>query len=46
MQQDIGAYLTAGSASATDSVIQAMRLKMATAVDARIVSNVVKVVEI
>ena len=35
-----------GSASATDSATQPMRLKMAAAVDARIISEVVKVVEI
>ena len=46
MQQDRGAYLITGSGSATDSVTQAMRLKMATIVDVRIVSGVVKVVEI
>ena len=46
MQQDRGAYLIAGSGSATDSVTQARTLKMATTVDARIVSGVVKVVEI
>jgi hypothetical protein len=46
MQQDRGAYLIAGSASVTDSATQPMRLKMATAVDARIISDIVKVVEI
>ena len=46
MQQDRWAYLIAGSGSATDSVTQARALKMATTVDARIVSGVVKVVEI
>ena len=35
-----------GSGSATDSATPAMRLKMATAADARIISDVVKVVEI
>ena len=39
MQQDRGAYLIAGSGSATDSAAQAMRLKMITAVDARIISD-------
>ena len=47
MQQDRGAYLIAGSGSATDSgATQANRLKMATTVDAIIISDVVKVVEI
>jgi hypothetical protein len=40
------AYLIAGSGSATDGATLAARHKMATAVDARIVSDVVKVVEI
>ena len=42
---EIEAYLEAGSGSATDSATQAMRLKMVTAVKARIISDVVKVVE-
>ena len=46
MQQDRGAYLIAGSGSATDSAAQARRLKMVTIVDARMTSDVVKVVEI
>jgi hypothetical protein len=46
MQQDRGAYLIAWSGNATDSAAQAMRLKMATTVDARIISDVVKLVEI
>jgi hypothetical protein len=46
MQQDKGAYLIAGSGSATDSATQPRRLKMATTVDVRIISDVVKVVEI
>ena len=48
MQQDREAYwkLEAGSGSATDSATSAARHKMATTVEARIVSNVVKVVEI
>ena len=46
MQQDREAYLIAGSGSATASATPAMRLKMATAVDARIISDVVKVLEI
>ena len=37
---------SAGSGSATDSVTSATRHKMAIAVEARIISNVVKVVEI
>jgi hypothetical protein len=45
-QQDREAYLKAGSGSATDSATQAVRLKIATAVEARIISSVVKVVEI
>ena len=46
MQQDRGAYLIAGSGSATDSATQLIRIKMEAAVDARIISDVVKVVEI
>ena len=48
MQQDREAYLklSAGSGSATDSATSAARNKMATTVEARIISNVVKVVEI
>jgi hypothetical protein len=46
MQQDREAYLKAGSGSATDSATPAARLKMATAVEARIFSSVAKVVEI
>ena len=47
MQQDRETYLKAGSGSATDIATQAVRLKiMATAVEARIISDVVKVVEI
>jgi hypothetical protein len=46
MQQDNGAYLIAGSGSATDSATQPRRLKMATTVDVRIISDVVKLVEI
>jgi hypothetical protein len=45
MQQDREAYLEAGSGSATDSANSAARHKMATTVEARIVSIVVKVVE-
>jgi hypothetical protein len=40
------AYFIAGSGSATDGAKPAARLKMATAVDARIISDVVKVVGI
>ena len=36
----------AGSGSAIDSATQARRLKMATTVDARIISEIVKAVEI
>jgi hypothetical protein len=48
MQQDRKAYskLLPGSGSATDSATTAARHKMATAVEARIISNVVKAVEI
>jgi hypothetical protein len=46
MQQDRRAYLIAGSGSATDSTTPAMRIKMATAVNARIILDVAKVVEI
>ena len=47
MQQDAGAYLIGGGGSATENATQAMRLKMATTVDARMVSDaVIKVVEI
>ena len=42
MQQIIEVYLEAGSGSATDSATQAMRLKMAATVEARIISNVVE----
>ena len=45
-KQDRGAYWIAGNGSATDSATAAMRLKIATAIDGRIVSDVVKVVEI
>ena len=45
-QQDRVAYWIAESGSATDSVTQAMTLKMATTVDARIISDLVKRVEI
>ena len=44
MQQDREAYLKAGSGSATDSATQAVRLEMATTVEARMVSDVVEVV--
>ena len=40
------AYLIAESGSATDSVTQAMTHKMATTVDARIIADLVKVVEV
>jgi hypothetical protein len=48
MQQDREAYsnFLAGNGSATDSATSAARHKMATAVEAHISSNVVKVVEI
>ena len=46
MQQDREAYMEAGSGSATDNATSAARHKMATTVEARIISNVVKVVEI
>jgi hypothetical protein len=46
MQQDRGVYLIAGSGSATDIATQAMRLKTTATVDARIISDVIKVVEI
>ena len=46
MQQDREVYLIAGSGDATDSATPAMRLSIATAVDARIISDVDKVVEI
>ena len=48
IQQDREAYskLSAGSGSATDSATSAARNKMATAVEARIISNLVKFVEI
>ena len=39
------AYFIAGNGSATDGATPAARLKMATAVEARIISNVVKVIE-
>ena len=42
MQQDREAYLEAGSGSATDSATSEARHKMVTTVEARIVSNVVK----
>ena len=45
MQQDREAYMEAGSGSATDSATSAARHKMATTVEARIISNVVEVVE-
>ena len=47
MQQDKEAclYLEAGSGSATDSATSAARHKMAATVEARIILNVVKVVE-
>ena len=45
MQQDREAYLKTGSGSATDSATSAARHKMATAVEARIISDVVKAVE-
>ena len=49
MQQDREAYLKRGSGSATTSAASAARHKMhkmATAVEARIISDVVKAVEI
>ena len=46
MQQDGEAYLKAGIGSATDNATPAARHKMAKAVEARIISSVVKVVEI
>jgi hypothetical protein len=46
MQQDREAYLKAGSGSAADSATPAARLKMATTVEVRIISNVIKVVEV
>ena len=46
MQRNREAYLIAGNGSATDSATPAIRLKMATAVDARIISDVVKALEI
>ena len=46
MQQDRDAYLKAGSGSATDSATQVVRLKMATTAEARMISDVVKVVGI
>jgi hypothetical protein len=49
MQQKREAHLKRGGAigtgSATDGAMPAARLKMATAVEARIVSNIVKVVD-
>ena len=45
MQQDREAYLKTGSGSATGSATSAARHKMATAIEARIISNVVKAVE-
>jgi hypothetical protein len=37
------AYFIAGSGSATDSATSAVRLKMATTVEARIISDVVEI---
>ena len=46
MQQDREAYMEAVSGSATDNATSAARHKMATTEEARIISNVVKVVGI
>ena len=45
MQQDREAYFIAGSGSATDSATSAARHKMVKTAEARIISDVVKVVE-
>ena len=46
MQQEREPYLKAGSGSATDSATSAAKYKMVTTAEVRIISDVVKVVEI